>query len=62
MKPFKNATDVKRRNKQAFKILKELEEYTVVLRPMMYYSHEYFNIQLSNQSPLTLKVKFEGTQ
>lgn len=59
MKPFKNAADVKRRNKQAFKRLKELEEYQLVLRPMMHY--ESNGIHLTNQSPLTLRVKFEGS-
>lgn len=60
MKPFKNAADVKRRNKQAFKRLQELEEHNVVLRPMMYYDNN--GIHLSNQSLLTLRVRFERSK
>lgn len=61
MKPFKNAKDVKKRNRQAFKRIQQLEEMSILVSPTYVYvgAGPTEGVYIRNYSSLRMRVKFE---
>lgn len=62
MKSFKSPSDAKRRNRQAFQKLKDLEAGTFRLAPGAIYesARHMGDIYMRNNSSFTIKVTLEG--